>query len=79
MSDFKLTLSVISSKLFCSPKGCLSVNFLHFHLLQNHCANFNQICQEAYSLWGFKFIQMKGQTLFQGEMIAKLLKYIDNI
>ena len=30
-------------------------------------------------LSGFNFVQMKGHSFFQGEIVMKLQKYIDNI
>jgi hypothetical protein len=39
-------------------------------LLQNHWANFNQTRHKS-SLGEFKFVQMKGIALLQGEIIAK--------
>jgi hypothetical protein len=43
---------------------------LHFRLLQNHWTNFDQTWHKL-SLGGFKFVQMKGSALLQGEIIAK--------
>ena len=43
----------------CFTSVCLSVNFSHFHLLQNHWANFNKTWHKE----GFKFHQMKGPAL----------------
>ena len=45
-SPFKLTWAESSSEFFWSSV-CPSVNFSHFHLLQNHWANFNQTCHKA--------------------------------
>ena len=36
--------------------------------------NFAQI---IFEWWGFKFLEMKGPSFFQGEIITKLQKYID--
>ena len=60
------------SKLFWSPVICLfihlSVNFSHFHLPQNHWANFNQTWHKVFLGEG-KFVQMKGNALFQVEIL----------
>ena len=42
------------------------VNFSHFHLLLQ-----NNLAQSILGWRGFKFVQMKGPTLFQGEIITK--------
>ena len=47
----------------CRP----SVNFSHFHLLQNHCANFNQTWHKA----SFGEGDSNLLALFQGEIIVK--------
>ena len=69
------------------PKGQVSfsdhdlsiVNCSHFLLLfKNHQTNFNQTWYKAFLGEGdsklFKFVQRKGPTLFQGEIILK--KYL---
>ena len=56
------------------PFVCPSVNFSHFHLLQNNWADFNQtLAQSILGSSGFKFVQIprKGPRIFQGEIITK--------
>ena len=48
------------------------VNFLHFHLLQNHWTNFNQTCTKHSITW----VILIGSHLLQGEM--KVTEYIDD-
>ena len=56
------------------------VNFSHFHLLlQNHWANFNQTVHKLSLGEGIQvYSKMKGPALFQGQIITKLRKNIDN-
>jgi hypothetical protein len=50
----------------------LSVRFLHFRLLlQNHWANCNQNWHKSSLDEGIKNFYMKGDSIFQGEIIAK--------
>ena len=61
-----------SSELFLSlvvHLPSVRLNFSHFYILQNHSANFNQTWHKA--TFGLKFIQMKGPSNFQGEIIKK--------
>ena len=59
----------------------LSVNFSYFRLLlKKPLGQFQpNLTQSIFGWRGFMFVQMKGPTLFQAEIIAKYLKYIDEI
>ena len=76
-----LSVVVVSSP---EPKARLSfsdqnlsvvvVNFSHFHLLlQNHLA------QSIIGSMGFKFVQMKGPNLFQGEIYKIVKIHLQNL
>ena len=55
------------------------VNFSHFHLLlKNHWANFNQTWHKV-SLGEGDSSLLKSAAYFQGEIITKYWKYIENI
>ena len=38
-----------------------------------------KMAQSILGWWGFKFVQIKGNTLLQGQIITKLQKFIDEI
>ena len=71
----------------CRPSFDLSVNFSHFHLLfivssssssPEPLGHFQPNLAQSILGWrGIKFVQMKGPALFQGEIITKEWKCIE--
>jgi hypothetical protein len=63
-------------RFFDHPSSiCLFVRLLHFWLLQNHKANFNQTWHKS-SFGGFKIFHMKGNTMqsqFQSNLVQTIL------
>ena len=71
-------LAHLSWKLKWASDYLLSVhmsvlNFSHFHLLDQFQPN---LAQSILGWRRFKFVQMKGHALFQGEILMKYQKYI---